>query len=600
MILKNVETTLRKLSFLINRSYSLTDEERSLQTSGLFDQSFYEQRCGESFSNKLDAIRHYLIAGAENNYQPNPLFDSQYYLSNNPDVAESCMNPLVHFVFHGAQECRDPHEYFDTNYYLSQLSTQIDNALEHFLLSSVDNHAIDPCQNFSVKAYYQQNPDVLKDKDNALVHFLYKQKETTAATQAFVREEILPDYNKKVKGEPGHEQLVLCSHDASRTGAPLIILKIAELLHTKYHINCKIILIRGGPLVTEFQKHGEVTILNASKDRTYSDVPSMRLKIAKLLDVNTNYALCNSAESYFVINELAKHGLKILSLIHEFMDNYPQTVIDNLCQDSTKIILPSDIVLQSLQSSFEQKLTNIEVMPQGIFEDKDYTRPAFDTSRRLKAKQQVLTELKLHEATKIVLGSGYVDARKGCDYFMLTCQLMQARYPQLDFAFIWVGQRNASFANRNFCFWLTTDHDKTDLENHLFFVGEKEDPADYFLAADVFFMCSRLDPFPCVVLEAISAATPVVCFDKTTGSVELLQSGAGTIVPPFHLLEAADAIATYLVDDHLTVEAGKIGQALIKNNFQYIDYVDALVLRLGEMGFEGHMVNINKQSASWI
>jgi len=312
----------------------------------------------------------------------------------------------------------------------------------------------------------------------------------------------------------------------------------------------------------------------------------MRLQIASLIDANTSYALCNSAESHFVISELAKHGLKILSLIHEFADAYPRAVIENLYQDSSKIILPADIVLQSLQSRFDEKLTNVEVLPQGIFADKDYTQPAFDTPRRQAAKQEILAELGLPATTKIVLGSGYVDNRKGCDYFMLTCQLIQARHPELDFAFIWVGQRNASFADSSFGFWLATDHGTASLDKHLFFVGEKEHPVDYFLAADVFFMCSRLDPFPCVVLEALSAATPVVCFDNTTGSVELLKSGAGTITAPFHLLEAADAITTYLENESLRIEAGVIGQEIIRNNFQFVSYVDGLVDRLEEIGFE--------------
>jgi glycosyltransferase involved in cell wall biosynthesis len=598
--LKTCKTILGKLGFLVSRSQSPTNEELFLQITCLFDQPFYEQQCGRSFDEKLDAIQHYLSTGSNSNHYPNPLFDNQYYLSKNPDVAESCMNPLVHFVCFGAQERRNPHKCFDINYYLAQISEQTDskvNALEHFLLNSVDNHAINPNPNFSVKEYYQQNPDALFAKDNALVHSLYKQKEKPAQNHVAVTKEILPDYNRKHKGVPGIEKLILCSHDASRTGAPLIILKIAELLHTKHHINCKIILIRGGPLVAEFRKHGEVTVLDTSTNHRDRNFLAMRLKIAKLIDVNSNYALCNSAESHLVIKELAKHGLKILSLIHEFMDTYPQTVIENLYRNSSKIILPADIVLRSLQSRFDQKLTAVEVLPQGIFADRDYTQPAFDTPRRQKAKQQILTELELSETTKIVLGSGYVDNRKGCDYFMLTCQTIQTRYPELDFAFIWVGQKNASFADASFDFWLTSDQGKTNLENHLFFVGEKEDPTDFFLAADVFFMCSRLDPFPCVVLEALSAATPVVCFDNTTGSTELLESGAGTIVAPFHLLEAADAIASYLKNDSLRMEAGMIGQGLIKTNFQFTNYVDALVHRLEEIGFEHPIIGSHEQSA---
>lgn len=586
---KGYRAILEKFGFPASRKQSHTVEEQSLLPTCLFDQDFYQQQCGMFFNQKLDAIRHYLSIGGNNNYCPNPLFDHQYYLSSNPDVAESNINPLVHFMFFGAQERRNPHKHFDVNYYLSQISEQTDskvNALEHFLINSVDNHALNPSPKFSVKEYYQHNPDVLLAEDNALVHFLNRQEVPTPQVKAVTTKEIQPDYQRRYQGEPGPETLILCSHDASRTGAPLIILKIAEILHTSHLITCKIILIRSGPLLSEFQKYGEVTVLDSSTRHSHRNIPAMRLQIAGLIDANTSHAMCNSAESHFVINELAKHGLKILSLIHEFTDAYPDKVIENIYQDSRKIILPADIVLESLQSRFDETLTTVEVLPQGIFSDKDYTRPAFDAPRRQLAKQKILAGLELPETAKIVLGSGYVDNRKGCDYFMLTCQLIQARHPELEFAFIWVGQRNASFADSSFGFWLATDHGKTSLDKHLFFVGEKQDPTDYFLAADVFFMCSRLDPFPCVVLEALSAATPVVCFDNTTGSAELLRSGAGTIITPFHLLEAADAIATYLENESLRIEAGLIGQDLIRNDYQFISYVDVLLHRLEEMGFE--------------
>lgn len=592
---------LKKLGRSTLPGQSLRSQEQSLQLSSLFDQSFYEQQCDHTFNDKLDAIRHYLSSGTNSRFEANPLFDSQYYLANNLDVAKAKINPFVHFVNHGALEKRNPHECFDTDFYLEQITTTHDknvNALEHFFLYSVDNHLLDPSQNFSVEKYYLHFPDVALAKKNALVDFLEQRREIPLDIQANFTEQILPDYDQKFKAIKKHETLILCSHDASRTGAPLIILKIAELLHKNYQIDCKILLICGGPLVDEFRKYGEVTILDDGRNCNHANFPKMRYKISKLIDSTTNYALCNSAESHFVISELAKHRLKIISLIHEFADSYAHSVIDGLYQNSDRVVLPSNIVLEAFETTIGEKLSGVEVLPQGIFADKDYTQPEFDASRMQTAKQQILAELKLPKMTQIILGSGYVDNRKGCDFFMLTCQMMQARYPDLNFAFIWVGQRKANFADHNFDFWLNKDIGRTGLENHLFFVGEKEDPTDFFLAADVFFMCSRLDPFPCVVLEALSAATPVICFDKTTGSVDLLTSGAGAVIAPFHLLEAVDAIASYLTNETLRVKAGTIGQNLIKTSFQYSDYVDELVQRLINLGFECPVIEANEHPGS--
>src|ERR1035438_2255807 len=67
-------------------------------------------------------------------------------------------------------------------------------------------------------------------------------------------------------------QLVVIGHDASRTGAPLHLLRLLEWLsnNSPYHLSA--ILLRGGPLSPDYANVCPTTIVD------YSDAASERVK----------------------------------------------------------------------------------------------------------------------------------------------------------------------------------------------------------------------------------------------------------------------------------------------------------------------------------
>jgi glycosyltransferase involved in cell wall biosynthesis len=73
--------------------------------------------------------------------------------------------------------------------------------------------------------------------------------------------------------------------------------------------------------------------------------------------------------------------------------------------------------------------------------------------------------------------------------------------------------------------------------------------SEYYAAADIFFLPSREDPFPSVVLEAMAFGLPIVCFENATGAAELTEKeAAGIVVPYLDIAAAAQAISTLLTD----------------------------------------------------
>jgi hypothetical protein len=90
--------------------------------------------------------------------------------------------------------------------------------------------------------------------------------------------------------------------------------------------------------------------------------------------------------------------------------------------------------------------------------------------------------------------------------------------------------------------------------------------------SDAFFLSSRLDPFPSVVLDALEAGKQVVCFDQATGAAELFQSGKarGAVVEYANANAAADALVGILRSP--PGDAAEVNRKLVEEQFRFADY----------------------------
>ena len=113
---------------------------------------------------------------------------------------------------------------------------------------------------------------------------------------------------------------------------------------------------------------------------------------------------------------------------------------------------------------------------------------------------------------RLVLNAGSGDLRKGVDIFFHVAKTAPA-----DMHFVWVGKLSDD-ASR----WLRADLDD-DLASRLHLVPYTPDIDPYFAAADLFFLTSREDPYPAVVLEAMHAGLPVVALAGSGGIEELVR-----------------------------------------------------------------------------
>lgn len=128
-------------------------EMTGLQFPG-FDREYYVTANPDVAALNIDPFQHYLDHGWKEGRRPSLGFDGDAYLEINPDVRSSGMNPLVHFVLYGLSENRG----FGHN--------NASQSLESPISAPVD------MPGFDRKYYIDNNPDVIIDNLDPLVHYL--------------------------------------------------------------------------------------------------------------------------------------------------------------------------------------------------------------------------------------------------------------------------------------------------------------------------------------------------------------------------------------------------------------------------------------------
>ena len=83
---------------------------RTIESSQLFDASWYRSSNMALYEKLMDPLWHYLDIGWKKGLNPSVFFDNDYYLQTNPDVKELGLNPLFHYLKYGVGEQRHPLE----------------------------------------------------------------------------------------------------------------------------------------------------------------------------------------------------------------------------------------------------------------------------------------------------------------------------------------------------------------------------------------------------------------------------------------------------------------------------------------------------------
>jgi glycosyltransferase involved in cell wall biosynthesis/2-polyprenyl-3-methyl-5-hydroxy-6-metoxy-1,4-benzoquinol methylase len=370
--------------------------------------------------------------------------------------------------------------------------------------------------------------------------------------------------------------VVIVSHEASRTGAPILGLNLAERFGATHRVVS--LLWSGGELASHFEDNSAVLLgPMKNEDRTLLNAKRLAEKIVH--SYNPEYVMANSVETHLMVVSFAELGVPCIALIHEFASYIrPQNKFRDVCDHAFALVFPGNEVADSA----------FALIPLLSGDHRVFIRPQGRCILpRVPANYSPLASAIRPAASLnafVVLGAGSVHMRKGVDLFIAAAARVRRLLPNASVRFVWMGDGYDPDADVAYSSYLAEQIRSSGLDGTIAMLPAYEDLTSVYSNVDAFFMCSRLDPQPNVAIEAMARGIPVVCFERASGTAEIIGSDNNTrrlVVPYLDVGEAAEVICSLVSDRALLRRMGDAVARLAKAAYDMDAYVEFLK-NLGE------------------
>ena len=339
-------------------------------------------------------------------------------------------------------------------------------------------------------------------------------------------------------------------HDANRAGAQLVLLHWIKAEAARGH-KPYLLLARGGVLLKTYQKYAQVWVWEKGpsqlakwvkkipilkrEDRTNREPSPSEIKriLARFQREHFNLILGNTVASLGLMQCLRPLNVPFEAYIHELdfsLKMYAsQADMAFLANDCRRVYAVSAQVQQVLHETYGVPKGNLAILP-----------PIVELpTQQLDRGHEQRKALGIPAKAPVVFGCGLAEWRKGTDIFVRVAKQLITQNPNLHM--VWVGVGDEPFSVD-----LKAEKATWDTENRLHLVPTQADPKPYFDMADLFFLSSREDPFPLVMLEAGYAATPIIGFKGAGGVNDFLAAHPDLLVEYTDEAHAANKIETVL------------------------------------------------------
>ena len=354
------------------------------------------------------------------------------------------------------------------------------------------------------------------------------------------------------------KNILFVSHDANRAGAQILLLRFLKLLKNHPDFKFSILLKEGGIIEKEFEEIATTYYwtekFTESHRSFFKKVANKIVKensyetdlVKRLGQQNFDLIVSNTVTNGDLLEKLSVLNVPILTYVHELEMGIQQYTSPALFQNTLKLtdsyIACAESVKENLIKNHNIDATTIKILP-SLLPDAALSFES-STSNTISLKDKY----NIPENAFLVGGMGTVDLRKGVDIFLQVAnQLKDIR----DIYFLWVGGQNTEIDYKIF----QIDKDRLDLKN-VIFQTSINNPLDFMDAFDVFFVSSREDPYPLVVLEAAVLAKPIICFDKAGGAKDFVENDCGFVIDYLEVNKVVEKIIELRENPTLRKEFG--------------------------------------------
>ncbi|NBW02854.1 MAG: glycosyltransferase [Cytophagia bacterium] len=348
-------------------------------------------------------------------------------------------------------------------------------------------------------------------------------------------------------------KILFVGHDANGAGAQIVLLNWLKAEAGRGKKNY-LLLEKGGELLPEYERYAKVWVWRKGPnkiDKIVKKIPFLkredradrepnRPEIASMLEdfkrEKFSLILGNTVASLSLLQQLQGMKIPFGAYVHELDFSLTMYASEKdmhfLAQKVSLVFGVSEQVNHLLIDKFNVPIERTLLLPPIIEIPKSHSDRGV----------QVREDLGIPPDAWVVLGCGLAEWRKGTDIFIRVARQVIRKMPKVHF--IWLGVGDNVFSAE-----LKAEKEHWDEGNQVHLIPRKSDSKPYFEAMDLFFLSSREDPFPLVMLEAAFHGKPIVGFKGSGGISDFLQGFPDMLVGYLEEEEARDRILKWLETD---------------------------------------------------
>jgi glycosyltransferase involved in cell wall biosynthesis len=359
-------------------------------------------------------------------------------------------------------------------------------------------------------------------------------------------------------------RLLLIGHDAFPSGAQQNLLAQGRVLRHSFGADIEFLLLDGGKLEDAYQQVAPLTIASAET--------TLRVKLKNLSEQGFTHAIINTTAACHILPLVRAAGIDPIVLVHEL----PRIIHEKNLTVGARAALTARVVVFAAPFVRDELLADLDldaddravILPQGSYQP---------ITHDCIAGAGLRAEFGLTARDKLVIGVGYADMRKGFDLFLQLWRLLRPGTKSAGkrlgrVCLIWIGGIDPGLKD-----WLSAEIADAEATGTFRMAGYRDDMVAVFSAADLFALTSREDPFPTVVLEALSAGLPVVAFDRSGGMPDMLRETHQGVVVPYADVTAMAVAVTAQLTAGITDQQRTERHSLIAERFTFKTYVARLL-----------------------
>ena len=353
-------------------------------------------------------------------------------------------------------------------------------------------------------------------------------------------------------------RVLLVSHEASRTGAPRVAVRVAEALRAGRAANVVTVLRWPGPLQDDLRggsdrflleplRRTRVWLRRTRRTRRLAVLVETAVAWAVIAVVRPDVVYANTTLSACYVRPALGWRRRVVLHVHELEPLASQSLARyGLASSwaSIELVACSTAVAENLERLTGRTVDRVvHSVPDGA----DIAGLAAGAAWE-------------RPTARLVVGAcGTPDHRKGVDLFAAVATRLVDELGAAEVGFVWLGGAAPPEVSGA----------------PVAFLPAVANPYPHLQSFDVLAVTSREDPFPLVVLEAMSLGTPVVAFD--VGGLREQVGDAGVLVPAGDLDTFVDAVRRLLVDDAERDRSGAAVAARVAETYPVAAFDRAVV-----------------------